>query len=181
MDFLYYTQYFSLLEDRLKISKKFIAFEEDNLDTYSIEYASIVNDCCGLINGFMFELCHDKFPNRQHFEIRDYKEYLLDENFQISELIYCDKFIIQPWEKLVTIRQPIKDSSPNWWDAYNSIKHSGKANFKKATLKTAISCLAGMFSLLAMYDYKKLGDTICNWHGLFATAGNYKKFTSWEC
>lgn len=81
MDFKYYTKYFAMLEERLKNMEKYIAFEEENLDVFSIECASIINDCCGLINGFCFELCQEKNPSIGKFEIKDYKEYIY-ENFQ---------------------------------------------------------------------------------------------------
>lgn len=180
MDFYYYVNYFAVIEERLSVIKRYIAFEEENLDVFSLELASIINDCCGLINGFCFELCKLENKSKNRFEIKDYKAYIY-KNFQKNELVCCDKFIIQPWEKL--LNNPIREisSNPLWWNSYNEIKHSGKLHFMKATLKTAISCLAGMFSLLVMYDFKQLGTTMCNWRGLFCDAGNYRKFVSWEC
>lgn len=181
MDFVYYVNYFSFLEERLMDTQKYVAFEEENLNTFSIEFASIINDCCGVINGFLFELCQNKFPTKTKFNMSDYKDFLLEESYQISELIYCGKFIIQPWEKLAIYKNNNKESTPLWWNDYNEIKHSGKPNFMKATLKTTISCMAGMFSLLTMNDYKHFGVTMCNWKGIFSDAGNYKKITSWTC
>ena len=60
MDFKYYVDYFSMLEERLYNMKRYIAFEEENLNTFSIELASIINDCCGLINRFCTKLCQEK-------------------------------------------------------------------------------------------------------------------------
>lgn len=180
MDFYYYVNYFALLEERMKKVEKFIAFEQENLDTFSIELASIINDCCGLINGFCFELCKIEKPSKDRFEMKDYKKYI-NKHFQKEELVYFDKFIIQPWEKLINF--PINDlsSNPLWWNDYNDIKHSGKPNFMKATLKNAISCMAGMFALLQMYEFKFLGSIMCNWRGCFRDAGNARKNVSWEC
>lgn len=180
MDFKYYIKYFATLEERLENIEKYIAFEEENLDVFSIECASIINDCCGLINGFCFELCQVDNPSRKRFEMKDYKEYIY-KNFQKEELVYFDKFILQPWEKIITNPLDKKSSNPLWWNDYNIIKHSGKPNFTKATLRNAISCMAGMFSLLIMYDYKQFGHTMVNWRRLFSTAGNYRKNVSWEC
>lgn len=42
MDFKYYVDYFSMLEERLYNMKRYIAFEEENLNTFSIELASII-------------------------------------------------------------------------------------------------------------------------------------------
>lgn len=180
MDFNYYVKYFSLLEERLVNIEKYIAFEKENLDVFSIECASIINDCCGLINGFCFELCQAENPSKKRFEMKEYKKYIFS-NFQKEELIYCGKFILQPWEKLKTNPINNKSSNPIWWNDYNDLKHSGKPNFIKATLRNAVSCMSGMFGLLVMYDYKNFGNTMCNWKGFFADAGNNRKSTSWEC
>lgn len=180
MDFNYYIKYFAFLEERLIDTEKYVAFEYENLDGFSVEYASIINDCCGLINGFCFELCQMSNKNRKRFEMKDYKSYIYT-NFQKEELVYCGKFVLQPWEKILTNPISDKNSNPLWWNDYNEMKHSGKPNFMKATLKNAISCLAGMFDLLVMYDFKQLGSIMCNWKGLFSTAGNYRKNVSWEC
>lgn len=180
MDFKYYVNYFAMLEERLINTEKYVAFEKENLDVFSIEYASIINDCCGLINGFCFELCQSVEPNRDRFEMKEYKGYIND-NFQKETLVSCDKFIIQPWEKLISTKIDSKDSNPIWWNEYNDIKHSGHPNFKKATLKNALSCMAGMFALLSMDDLKNFGTTMCNWKGMFRYAGNARKTVSWEC
>ncbi len=180
MDFYYYVNYFELLEERLYNVKKFVAFENENKDVFSIEFASIINDCCGLINGFCFELCKQENPAKDEFNMTDYKKYIFN-NFQKEEFVFCDKFILQPWEKLINNDIDKKTSTPLWWKVYNEIKHSGKPYFQKATLRNAISCMTGMFSLLVMYDFKQFGSTMCNWHGLFKDAGNAGKGTSWEC
>lgn len=65
MDFNYYVKYFAVLEERLLNTERFVAFEKENLKTFSIEYASIINDCCGLINGFCSELCKIVKPTKK--------------------------------------------------------------------------------------------------------------------
>lgn len=183
MDFKYYVDYFSMLEERLYNMKRYIAFEEENLNTFSIELASIINDCCGLINGFCTELCLEKKSNyndnNTRFNIKDYCEMLKSDKYQVEALVYVDKFKIQPWEACVN--NDTDKFNINWWKAYNSIKHSGKPNFSQATLKNAFSCMAGMFALLTMYDLKIMGDTMVNWRRLFSYAGNYYNNVDWKC
>lgn len=93
MDFIYYVNYFSLLEDRLMNIRKYIAFEEENLNTYSLELASLINDCGSLINGFCFELCENKNPKRHRFTMKDYKKniYMIifkKMNWHIVEILF---------------------------------------------------------------------------------------------
>lgn len=184
MDFKYYVDYFSMLEERLYNMKRYIAFEEENLNTFSIELASIINDCCGLINGFCTELCQEKQKKvegktKTKFDIRDYKKMLQQGDYLIETLVYVGKFKIQPWEDCVVNKT--NNVNINWWKAYNSIKHSGKPNFSQATLKNTFSCMAGMFALLTMYDFKIMTNTMVNWRRLFSYAGNYYNNVSWKC
>ncbi len=70
MDLRYYINYFHFLEDRLSNTQRYVAFEEENLDVFSIEFASIINDCCGIINGFCFELCHSENPKKDRCNMK---------------------------------------------------------------------------------------------------------------
>lgn len=185
IDFDYYANYFAMIEERLVNTEKYIAFEKKNLETYSLEFASIINDCGSLINGFCTELCKSErktlFKEKkkgQRYNINDYNKYILNKYSQyISYCVHCGGVIILPWEKLKISEKQI----PLWWNEYNKVKHAGKSGFKKATLKTAISCMAGMFSLLCMYDIERFGTRMSNWRGFFRFAGNYNKVVSWEC
>ena len=113
------------------------------------------------------------------FDIRDYKKMLQQGDYLIETLVYVGKFKIQPWEDCVVNKT--NNVNINWWKAYNSIKHSGKPNFSQATLKNAFSCMAGMFALLTMYDFKIMTNTMVNWRRLFSYAGNYYNNVSWKC
>lgn len=153
MDFEYYVKYFSYLEKRLIGTQKYVAFEKENIKTFSLEYASIINDCCGIINGFCFELCREDNADKNELELNDYISYFDRNNYKLDFEVYFLKFFIKPWEKLKNTEYT---RTPQWWIDYNKIKHSGKPNFQKATLKNAISCLAGLYVLLFYYDYLQI-------------------------
>ncbi len=167
MNFDYYVKYFKMLEDRLATTEKFVAFEKENINTYSIEFASIIFDCCNLINGFCSELCREADINKKNLNITDFKKYLLENKYNTDTCVYCRGFKCQPWENFKS-----EETKISWWEDYNLIKHTGEINFHKATLKNAISSMAGMFLLLFENDMIHSGSTMCNWHGLFDYAGN---------
>ena len=179
MDFGYYIDYFHFLEKRLLDTKRYVAFEKENLDVFSIEFASIINDCCGIINGFCFELCQAENPKKDRFYMNDYIDYFDRHKFILSCLVYCEKFSIIPWERL----QNKKLRTPAWWTAYNEMKHSGKPNFQNASLKNAISCLAGLYCLLSAYELilspNGVEDYICETSLFGITA--YNGSLSWKC
>lgn len=209
MNFDYYINYFAMLEKRLIDIKKYIAFDDfskvsksktrkydgkkeiiinkitwfSNLETYSTECASIIFDCCGLISGFCFDFCNLSSKNKR-ITIKDIKE-CINNNFDKRQMVWCDKFLLQPWECLNNIddKSINNKNTPNpiWWNDYNMTKHRGYSFFKKATLRNAMSCMAGMFSLLLMYDKKMFGLTMCNWRGIFSDGGNNNMHLSWHC
>lgn len=181
MDFNYYVEYFSMLEERLKNTGRYVAFESENLSTFSVEYASIINECCALINGFCTEVCKISDSDETEYKMNDYKTKLVDLKYQFDEYISFGKFILQPWERMLIYNVDTKDATPSWWHNYNDIKHGGKFNFKAASLKNAISCMSGMFWLLLNYDISQQGTTMFNWHGVFCGNGNCKRKVSWEC
>lgn len=182
MDFQYYKNYFSYLEKRLLETQKYVAFEIENIKTFSIEFASIISDCCSIINGFCFELCHAERPDKDKFNVQDYLKYFFGkEELNLSEtFVYCGTFIIVPWEQkdLKSLKAPV------WWVNYNDMKHSGKASFKKATLRNAISCLAGLYVLLSAYDYLTTKDEPESYFlGVsdFFVLATCKRTKSWDC
>lgn len=178
IDFFYYVNYFAMLEDRLVNTEKYVAFEKDNLKTYSLEFVSIINDCGSLINGFCVELCKLEEPKKYEYDIRDYKKYIKKHyNQYIENNVYCGRFTLMPWQRL----KLKKENSPKWWGIYNSIKHGGSAQFKEANLENTISCMSGMFSLLCMYDFERFGTRMSNRRGFFGFGGNCNKVVSWEC
>lgn len=178
IDFFYYVNYFAMLEERLVNTEKYVAFEKDNLKTYSLEFVSIINDCGSLINGFCVELCKLEEPKKYEYDIRDYKKYIKKHyNQYIENNVYCGRFTLMPWQRL----KLKKENSPKWWGIYNSIKHGGSAQFKEANLENTISCMSGMFSLLCMYDFERFGTRMSNRRGFFGFGGNCNKVVSWEC
>lgn len=184
MNFNYYLSYFSLLEERIENIAKYIAFEEENLDTYSVELSSIIQDACGLINGICTNLYNENFKAKKWLSMKDYKKLFVGNyNTSFGNGVYIGKFKIFPWQKISTNIDSSLEEIPNplWWDDYNKIKHNGYGAFKKASLKNAISSVAGVFSLLLMVDFHNMGDTIINWKGSFRECGNYIKNISWEC
>ncbi len=181
MNFDYYVNYFSMLEDRLVDTGRYVAFENENLSTFSVEYASIINECCALINGFCYDLCKIRRPDRKEFDVNEYKKEFMKNKFEVKEYISFGKFVLQPWSRLLTNKIDARESTPSWWNKYNDVKHGGEVNFRFSTLQNAISCMAGMFWLLFIYDINQQGLTMCSWRGAFRDAGNCERKVSWEC
>lgn len=186
MNFEYYRNYYFYLEKRFKNLERYIAFEMNNLDTYSIELSSFISDCGGIFNGFMYEACKEKSPQKDKFYYSDYKSYLQTNEYYFESKLAFYGFRLMPLSKIAS--QDVNDF-PKWWTAYNSIKHGGQENFKQATLRNAFSILGVLFSVLCQYELKspEYGlDTVNGEASLFCESiifftVNDSLPLSWEC
>jgi hypothetical protein len=93
--------------------------------------------------------------------IGDYKRILTQARRSISkEKIFVPRYgiTLTPWANWDDARpapewweSPLEDV-PEWWTAYNKVKHERGAHFGKATLKNALNALGGL--LVVYFDYQ---------------------------
>jgi hypothetical protein len=156
---LYKAQYFAI-EGMLLQSFEFVAPGSRNAATYSVKFASMIKDACNV-----FEIvCRDiyrKFydvPEDAHLNILNFLslERFLDlSKIRLVLVSTLDRFpdhpeIVAPFTRLAQL-PPEGDCSkavPEWWNAYNRIKHSNDGFPEFATLATAIASLSGLFCVL---------------------------------
>ena len=181
MNFDYYVKEFARLENELSETQEYVTFSYANRNTYSSKFASIMDNCGRLINGFCSDLCKSDSPNKKDFKIFDYKEFLKKHKYPLRNYIVCAEFVILPWGRLINRKANDQKSSPKWWKFYNDVKHKGEICEEDASLKNAVSCMAGMFSLLLMYAHKHNCYELTNWRGIFKECGNCKRPISWLC
>lgn len=119
----------------------------DNFQVYGTEFEKILYFACVGVESLFNKILSDnsisiKFPNMNDF-IR------LKPLMRLEE--YSLKFVRYPWLPPLspfqrwTVDQP--SQSLEWFDAYNSLKHSKRANAKRATLYNALNGAAGYYLL----------------------------------
>lgn len=148
--------YFLALEDDLYHLSRYVEFDPDNYDTFSIEIAHLLMSASAEVDSVLRQLCQKIEPGQEHRNIPDYYGPVTR---------YSNKFInfeleiprfgvtLHPWENWT------QQQAPFWWRANNSVKHHRHTEFNQATLKNCLNAMAGLLvSVLHLYaDEGKTG------------------------
>jgi len=176
-----YWNYYLELEKRMEETRRFIEYDDYNFNAYSSNYLILFQAVCSEIDVVGKEIAAYFYPdidsengtkpiNRWWFEIQDS---LININREVN---FAESFMLRPWDKYRVVRvvsrqtregkeveitkhnlQPktngITYATPNWWNAYNKVKHkrvqieSDGINYKKANLKNIANAFAALYLL----------------------------------
>mgnify|MGYP001201090438 CR=1 FL=1 len=153
--------YFLTLEVDLINLARYIEFSEKNFDTFSIELVRILLAASSEVDVVAKVLCQQIDPDflsriksgKRNPSINDYKETILSKrpgvvNFRVELPRYG--LTLLPW-----ISWDKDGENPDWWKAYNSVKHERNNNFHQANLRNALNSVAGLFGLvLNLYSHE---------------------------
>lgn len=142
--------YFLVLEADLLEVSRFIEFTEDNSDSYSIENARLILLACSEIDKLCNKLCSNFSKRKKNKNITFYRETL---NKHIPHVAYMKVEVPRYGLKVIPFDNWQEKSSPNFWKAYNQVKHD-ITKHKAAKLKNAINSIAALF-VLNLYYYRK--------------------------
>jgi hypothetical protein len=147
----FHWNYFLALESDLARLSRYVELTEDNNDTYSIEMAHLLLAACSEVDVVLKRLCKKVNPKNSPRSIDG-----------------CRKILVSSFPKLATMEVRIpryglsiptwenwkNDSNPNWWRAYNQVKHHRDEYFKEAKLQHTIASIAGLF-VAVLFLYKE--------------------------
>lgn len=133
---------FIALEVQLQGCMDYIPYIENNRGVISSKFIPIIMDACSLIES-IFKSFADNTNER--YNLKKYSKLyepsmLLEDNISL--------FLASPIEPL----NPFKDwtkCQPDWWAAYNSLKHDRLSNYQAATFTNAVMALAGLHQIMA--------------------------------
>lgn len=152
-----YWNYFLALENDLSKISRYIEFNEDNFQVYSIELAHLLLASASEVDVIMKQLCSMIDTDGRFRNINDYKE-CIKENLPdlIQERAFIPRFSItlNPWINWEG------EENPLWWSAYNNVKHERNSFFKQANLKNTLNSIAGL--LITNYFFQKVKIEIEN-------------------
>ena len=185
-----YWRYYRELEDEFLSIRRYVDFQKDNFGTYSVEFLKLYQAICSEIDvigkAMAVELDSSFKPDdgknniykwwyiiQNKFTVNEEYSNIESEGIALCETEVCliDEFILRPWKSFVTeeyedargsIRYRTVDSkgSPEWWSAYNKVKHvrtfaSGKKatkiNYTKANLGNVCQAFAALYILEKSY------------------------------
>lgn len=138
--------YFLALESDLKRISRYIEIHPGNYKTFSISLAQLLLATCSEIDIVLREMCimlSEKMPEKidQYFEIIEKRS---EGFFKKQVLIPVYKLSLEPWAGWT------KGKSPEWWTAYNKIKHHRNLHYEKANLQNCIYALGALY--IAIYE-----------------------------
>lgn len=149
--------YFLALAEDLEKLQRYLAFDDSdrrgNYSSWSIELIRLLLDSCSAIDDVAKHICKNFQPDfGGKVDICWYKKVLM-ENFPriAEEKVYFPRNFLEfvPWETWKN-----SDDSPDWWRAYNDVKHDRSTNYYKATLENVLGAISGL--LVILFYYSKL-------------------------
>lgn len=143
---------------------KYITFDPSNLKTWGEYYADLLRIICDDIDSFFQKIVDCPLPQtlkpeietarkKNHgWNIRGYRD-IIDGLYQLS---HPKNTVLVPfgWSSLPP-RNPYvafaRKDSPNWWKAYNQLKHSYYDSMEHATLENVVDALTGLLVLNCLH------------------------------
>lgn len=144
--------YFLALENDTEEIARYVDFTKANFPTYSIELAHLLLAASSEIDVVAKQLCSIVSPSSKAENIDDYRK-IINPTFPVicTMKIVIPRFslTLHPWDNWQ------RDVNPNWWKAYNNVKHQRHEHFSDANLKNALNALSGLYILL-LFMYKDI-------------------------
>ena len=147
----FHWNYFLALESDIKNLSRYVEFCEENWQTYSIEIAHIMLSVCSEIDVFSKMICSE-IGCTPCENMRDFREALNPKFSEISNMqVMMPQYglTFQPWQNWS------QNKKPDWWQAYQDVKHNRDLEYPKANLKNLLNAISGLFVLLIVY-YKRV-------------------------
>ena len=144
-------QYFLSVEEDLLQCARFVEFDQQNFQTYSVQFARVIVAAAAEFDAVAKALCNLIEPTSRPQSINAYHPIVVGTYPKfIDYTIHVPraKLQFQPWQTWTA------KASPNWWSkGYNKIKHERDQHFSAANLGNALQAVAGLLVGIAyLYD-----------------------------
>lgn len=139
-----YWNYYLHLENKIIGTQNYVEWNEHNYETFSNEFASIIQVTGAELDNFFKAYCGIEGRN---YSITNYADFILNDFPEITEqkVRIRDKGMeLQPFNGWDTAQA---SQSLEWWQGYNDIKHNRYINFQKANLKNSLNILGALYIL----------------------------------
>lgn len=145
--------YFLALERDMEKLSRYVEFCDANLAVYSIELAHLLFAAASEVDVVAKLICELVEPGAPRGNIVEYRAILPRALDGLSDTeVFVPRFSLsyKPWSNWA------EERNPEWWRAYNNVKHKRDAHFNEATLKHALNALGGLLILTFHYYSRKL-------------------------
>jgi hypothetical protein len=151
---MHWNYFLSTESDVLNLSK-YVDFSPSNFDCYSIEITRILFASASEADVIAKAICKIAEPESSADNIIKYQDVITRhfrtiESFKVTMPRFGLEFV--PWSNW---SRP--QTTPDWWTAYNKVKHHRDQHFAMGTLKNCLNSVAGLFSLMFLF-YKNQAE-----------------------
>ena len=147
-DKLLHWNYFLAVEEDLHRLSRFVDFSTANFNTYSIEMVRILFAASAEVDVVAKQLCEKIQPSREAANIDHYRQ-IIKPHTPVLTMTHVEiprhGLTLNPWASWA------EDLNPDWWKAYNSVKHRRSDHFHDANLKNTLNSVAGLFVILLFF------------------------------
>ena len=163
-------QYLSI-ESILLDSFNYVSPIKENIKTSSPKFATIIRESCNLFEHISKLLYNHIFEPKRNINIFNYLS--LHQYIDLQSPMYISPILDNLSIDIPDVLKPFKEISkwdfklkekaiiPEWWSAYNDIKHSSNSTLEQATLHNAIRACGAAYVILTKFaDNNFLSDTI---------------------
>jgi hypothetical protein len=143
--------YFLALESDTEQLSRYVEFTTDNFSTYSLEMAHLLLAAASEVDVIAKILCKKTDTSQNADSIGKYREILKPSFPNIQNMkVLVPRYGLElcPWFNWSD------DENPEWWTAYNKVKHHRSTHYQRANLKNILNAVAGLFVML-LYLYKE--------------------------
>jgi hypothetical protein len=171
--------YFLALEKDLEVLSRYIEFTQTNFECYSIEIVRILFSAASEVDVVAKQLCVKLNPNSSASNINQYRDEIKSAypnlpNFRVT--IPRFGLELSPWTNW---NNP--QGIPDWWTAYNKVKHHRNTDYHKGNLKNCLNAVAGLFVIvLYFYDEKAKNAELLPIPSLFQVTDEHSDGTTFD-
>jgi len=165
---MHYWKYYISLEKQVKDLEEFIEFDLTiNGKVYSFRLLQLLQSICSeidVVGKVLAKECDSSVSfnrysniNSWWFVLHNYYETIQIETVEFGKdhiRPWCNFFVVKKNNRIVNDPSRNNSNVPDWWTAYNNVKHRrtelnnhGHLNYEYANLTNVITALAGLFIL----------------------------------
>ncbi len=147
--------YFLALEKNLEVLSRYNEFTESNFMCYSLEISRILFSVASEVDMAAKQLCIKINPTSTASDINQYRDEIkaaLPSLHSFRATIPRFGLQLTPWSNWNDVT-----GIPDWWTAYNKVKHQRNTHYDRGNLKNCLNAIAGLFVII-LYVYQEKAE-----------------------
>lgn len=145
--------YLLAVEEDLVRLTRFVDLDQRNFGCFSIELGRLLMAAGAETDVVCKQLCVKQDPSSMASGISAYRSELLKHFPRLPSFVVTvprHGLLLKPWSNWN--RKRATHNPPQWWTAYNKMKHHRHTHFHEGNLKHALNAVAGLF-VVTLYLY----------------------------